>query len=161
MTSEILESTGMIASEDKTENLYLNFKVEDQTYGIEIKYVLQIIKMQKITKIPEMPPEMKGFINLRGKMIPVISMRLRFGKVEDSYTNRTCIVVVLVNEKEVGLVVDAICETITIEPENISPLPSLTGCDETAYYIMGVAHLEDSCTAILIDVKEMFNEHII
>lgn len=142
---------------DEMENMYLNFNVGNETYGIEIRYVLQIIGMQDINEMPEMPPDMKGFINLRGNVVPVVSMRLRFGKPEEEYTDRTCIIVVLVGEQEIGLVVDAIQETLTIEPENISPPPSMVSVSP---YIEGVARLPDDRTAILLHAQKLFNEPV-
>lgn len=140
---------------DEMKNMYLNFNVDNKVYGIEIRYVIQIIGMQEITKMPGMPPDMKGFINLRGNVIPVVSMRLRFGETEGEYSDRTCIIVVQVGEKEVGLIVDAIQETITIKPESISPAPS-TGESVSNPCIMGVAQLPNDRVAILIHVSKLF-----
>lgn len=143
------------AVEDEMENMYLNFSVGNEVYGIEIRYVLRIMGMQEITEMPGMPPGMKGFINLRGNVIPVFSMRFRFSKEEIEYNDRICIVIVQVNEKEIGLIVDAIKETITIEPEKISPPPcGGTGSDQS--YIMGIAQLEDDRTAVLVHVQKLF-----
>lgn len=147
------------ATTEEMENMYLNFNVDGDLYGIEIRYVLQIIGMQKITGMPEMPSEMKGFINLRGDVIPVVSMRLRFGKTEGEYTDRTCIVVVQVGEREIGMIVDAIQETITIEPKNISPTPS-TGKAGSNPYITGIARLSGDHTAILVDAQKLFDTEL-
>lgn len=140
---------------DEMENMYLNFIVGNEAYGVEIRHVIQIIGMQEITEMPEMPPGMKGFINLRGSVIPVVSMRLRFGKTESEYTDRTCIIVTQIGDKEVGLIVDAIQETLTIDPNSISPPPS-TGEYTEAPYIMGVAKLQNGSTAVLIHVQKLF-----
>lgn len=140
---------------DEMENMYLNFSVGNEVYGIEIRYVIQIINMQEITEMPVMPYSMKGFINLRGRVIPVVSTRLRLGKMEGEYTDRTCMVVVQVGEKEIGLIVDAIQETITIEPDSISPTPSI-GSSESPY-IMGIARLSNGRTATLIHVQKLFS----
>ncbi len=141
---------------DEMENMYLNFNVGSEIYGVEVRYVLQIIGMQEISEMPDMPPSMKGYINLRGSVIPVVSMRLRFGKTEDEYTDRTCIVVVTVGEREIGLIVDAIQETITIEPENISSQPT-TGESGSIPYVEGIARLPDNRTAVLIHAQKLFS----
>lgn len=154
MTEKIL-SDAIEATNDEMENMYLNFNVGNEVYGIQIRYVIQIIGMQKITEMPEMPHGMKGFINLRGNVIPVFSMRLRFGKTENEYSDRTCIVVVQVGDKEIGLIVDAIQETITIEPESISPLPG-TGDGMDTPYVIGVARLPNDRVAVLIHVNRLF-----
>ena len=140
---------------DEMENMYLTFTVGNEVYGIEIRHVIQIVGMQEINEMPEMSACMKGFINLRGSVIPVVSMRLRFGNIEDEYTDRTCIIVVVVGEKEIGLIVDAIQETITIEPESISSPPD-TGEGKSIPYIRGIAQLQNNGVSVLIDVQKLF-----
>lgn len=146
-----------VVETDEMENMYLNFVVGHEIYGVEIRHVIQIIGMQEINEMPDMPPGMKGYINLRGSVIPVVSMRLRFGKFEEDYTERTCIVVVLIGEKQIGLIVDAIQETITIEPEDISPAPT-TGEGSEVPYICGIARLVGGRTAVMIDVQKLFSQ---
>lgn len=140
---------------DEMENMYLNFYVAQEVYGVEIRYVLQIVGMQEINAMPEMPMYMKGFINLRGNVIPVVSMRERFGQVDEPYNERTCIVIVSVGDREIGLIVDAIKETITIEPGKISPQPSTAQSADTAY-IIGIARLGGSSVSILLDAQKLF-----
>ncbi|MDR0248553.1 MAG: chemotaxis protein CheW [Oscillospiraceae bacterium] len=140
---------------DEMENMYLNFCLDESTYSIEIRYVQQIVGMQEINEMPEMPPYMKGFINLRGEIIPVISMRIRFMKQEIEYTDRTCIIVTQSGDHKTGLIVDAIKETLTIEPEDIAPPPS-TGIHASPY-VSGVAKL-DSGTSVMIDLKLLFRD---
>lgn len=151
------EERTILAETDEMENMYLNFIVGNELYGVEIRYVLQIIGMQEISEMPDMPPGMKGYINLRGNVIPVVSMRLRFGKAEEEYTDRSCIVVVTVGDQEIGLIVDTIQETITIEPEHISPQPT-TGGQGGVPYIMGIARLPDDQTAVLIHAQKLFSD---
>ena len=140
---------------DEMKNMYLNFCVDTETYSIEIQYVHQIVGMQEINEMPEMPHYMKGFINLRGNIIPVVSMRARFHKMEVEYTDRTCIVVTQVADHEIGLIVDAIRETLTIEPEDIAPPPS-SGEYAGNGYVTGVAKLGDNKTSIVISLQELF-----
>jgi purine-binding chemotaxis protein CheW len=140
---------------DEMENMYLNFCLDDSTYSIEIRYVQQIVGMQEINEMPEMPMYMKGFINLRGEIIPVISMRVRFMKSEIEYTDRTCIIVTHCGDHKTGLIVDAIKETLTIEPEDIAPPPS--GGANASPYVSGVAKLE-SGTSVMIDLRRLFDE---
>jgi purine-binding chemotaxis protein CheW len=144
------------ASTKEMENMYLNFSVGSEVYGVEIQHVIQIIGMQEITIIPEMPPDMKGVINLRGRVIPVFSMRLRFGQFEEEYNSRTCIVVVTIGEKEIGLIVDAIRETVTIEPENISPQPA-TGTGVENPFIKGIAKFPDNRIVVLLYAQKLFD----
>ncbi len=147
--------TSVKAEIDEMENMYLNFIVADDIFGIDIRYVIQIIGMQEIREMPDMPCGMKGYINLRGRVIPVVSMRLRFGKTEEEYNDRNCIVVVTVGEREIGVIVDAIRETIIIGPDRISPQPTV-GESEDVPYVKGVAQLPDGRTAVLIHVQKLF-----
>ena len=138
------------------ENMYLCFTVGNENYGVEIQHVLQIIGMQEITEMPEMPREVKGFINLRGSIIPVVSMRVRLGKTEDEHTERTCIIVVNIGDKEIGLIVDSIQEAVTIDPQSISPPPSTSG-KVGSPYVKGIARLVNGSIAILIHVQQLFD----
>lgn len=88
--------------------------LEDEESGIEIRYVTEIIGMQKIIAVPDVPPYGRGVINLRGKVIPVVDARLRFGLPERPHDDRTCIVVINVREQAVGLIVDRVSEVLDI-----------------------------------------------
>lgn len=141
---------------DEMMNMYLNFSVSSEIYSVEIRYVLQIVGMQTISEMPEMPSYMKGYINLRGNVIPVVSLRLRFGKPEAEVTDRTCIVVVQVEDREIGLIVDAIEETLTIEPENISPQP-VSEKSDTIPYVIGIAKLKNGLTSVVVNLQKLFS----
>jgi purine-binding chemotaxis protein CheW len=137
------------------ENMYLTFTVGAESYGVEIRHVIQIISIQQaITQMPEMPAEMQGFINLRGEIIPVFSLRARFGKDEREADERSCIIIVDVRGTHIGLIVDGIRETVTIEPEYISR-PDNAG---SAEYISGIARTgqREETVVILIDLPTLF-----
>lgn len=104
-------------TEDGMKDKYLVFKIENQFYAIEIRYVTEIIGIQPITEIPHQQPYVKGVINLRGKIIPVIDVRIRMGKEFRKYDDRTCIIVVNVNDVDVGLIVDYVSEVLIIKEE--------------------------------------------
>ena len=107
--------------DDKDEGQYLTFSVENESYGLEIIYVTEIIGIQRITEVPELPEYVKGIINLRGKIIPVMDIRLRFEKPFREYDEKTCIVVVEIQDISVGIIVDAVSEVITVRDEEIVP----------------------------------------
>ncbi|MGL6193770.1 MAG: chemotaxis protein CheW, partial [Thermoguttaceae bacterium] len=107
-------------NEDTLKNMYLTFRLGNEDYGIEIRYVTEIVGMQKITEVPDMPPFVKGVVNLRGQVIPVLDMRLRFNMESRNYDERTCIIVVNINGAQVGLVVDTVNEVRNIDDELIS-----------------------------------------
>lgn len=110
--------------EDTQHGRYLTFALGRESFGLEISYVKEIVGMQPVTEIPEVPAFVKGVINLRGKIIPVIDMRLKFGREPMDYNDRTCIVVVDIREISVGLIVDEVSEVLTVADENIVPPPS-------------------------------------
>ncbi len=97
---------------------YLTFKLSHEEYGVEILKVRELIGIMDITAVPRMPVYMKGVINLRGKVIPVVDLRLKFGLDEIEHTEQTCIIVVDVG-KEIGIIVDAVSEVLDITEENV------------------------------------------
>lgn len=111
--------------EDTQKDRYLTFVLGEECYGIEIRYVTEIIGMQAITVIPEIPDYVKGIINLRGKIIPVIDVRTRFKKEVKSYNDRTCVIVVDINELSIGLIVDSVAEVLTIPEQEIVDPPQI------------------------------------
>lgn len=100
--------------EDTLKDKYLTFVIDNQIYGLEIKYITEIINMQPITKMPDMPEYVKGIINLRGKIIPLIDIRLRFNIEPMDYNIKTSIIVVDITDKSIGIIVDYVKEVITI-----------------------------------------------
>lgn len=120
----IVENT-METEEDTQKNRFLTFLLGDGSYGIDIKYVIEIIGIQSITQIPELPEYVRGIINLRGKIIPVLDVRLRFKKEQKEYNDRTCIIVVDINDVSIGLIVDSVAEVITIPEEDMVEPPQM------------------------------------
>lgn len=112
--------------EDVRQGKFMTFKVGSDVFGIELKYVNEIIQIQPIAPIPEVEPFIKGLINLRGKIIPVIDVATRFGKPEFEYNDRTCVIVIEVQNVEVGLIIETIAEVVSIEDDDILPPPVMT-----------------------------------
>ena len=139
--------------EDTQKEKYLTFAVGSEDYGIEIVHVTEIIGIQKITDMPDMPDYVKGVINLRGKVIPVMDVRLRFRMPEREYDDRTCIVVVNVNGMPVGLIVDTVREVADI-PENQIELPPEVAQSGTQRYIKGLGKMGES-VKILLNVEKL------
>lgn len=142
--------------EDTLANMYLTFHLGREDYGIEIRYVTEIVGMQKITEVPDMPGFVKGVVNLRGQVIPVVDVRIRFSMEERDYDERTCIVVVKIGESQIGLVVDTVNEVRMISDENISPPPKVAGND-SAHYIQGMGKVGED-VVILLDGKCLIGE---
>jgi len=138
---------------------YLTFNLGDEGYGLEILKVQEIIGMQEITKIPRTPDYVRGVINLRGKVIPVIDLRLKFGMPEQELTRKTCIIMVQVHRHEmdliIGLVVDEVSEVLNISGDQIEPAPSL-GTQVETHFILGMAKTE-SAVKILLDIDKVLS----
>ncbi len=143
--------------EDAMKDKYLTFRIADEDYAVEIRYVTEIIGIQKITQLPEMPNFIKGVINLRGQVIPVIDVRLRFKVEEKEYEDRTCIIVVNVQDVLFGLIVDTVSEVLNIENENISPPPK-SNFGHKNKYIQGIGKAADSIK-IILNLNKIFSEN--
>jgi len=111
--------------EDTQKGRYLTFLIGKETYGIEIRFVTEIIGIQAITEIPELPEYIKGIINLRGKIIPVMDIRLRFKKEPREYNDRTCVIVVDISDVSIGLIVDSVAEVLAISDEDVVEPPQM------------------------------------
>ncbi len=142
--------------EDTQKDKYLTFHLGSEDYGIEIRHVTEIIGIQKITVIPEMPDYLKGVINLRGKIIPVMDVRIRFRLEERAYDERTCVVVVNIRDSAIGLVVDTVSEVADIPESSIEPASGLNGSRGSAF-IKGIGKLGDDIK-IILDVDKLLYE---
>lgn len=157
MTTKVLDEpkTGSAQPNEAVANLggkYLTFKLADEEYGVEVLKAREILQVTDITAIPLMPAYMKGVINLRGKVIPVVDLRLRLGFEEIEHTEDTCIIVVDVG-KEMGIIVDAVSEALHIAGENIDQPPSLGASVDTSF-ILGMGKVGDS-VKVLIDIDKV------
>ena len=112
--------------EDTMKGRYLTFIIEKEMFGIEIRHVMEIIGIQSITEMPEMPEYIKGVINLRGRIIPLMDIRIRFKKQARDYDDRTCVIVIDFNDLRVGLIVDSVSEVLTIPEKDISDRPGFS-----------------------------------
>lgn len=142
---------------------YLTFRLGDEAYGIAVLKIREIIGLQKITPVPQMPSHARGVINLRGKVIPVVDLRLKFGLMEAEATERTCIIVVQAELQEgevslVGLIVDAVEEVTNIAADAIEPQPELSSSDQNAY-VLGLAKTED-CVKTLLEIDALLGEDL-
>ncbi len=131
---------------------YLTFKLGEEEYGVQILKVREIIGLMDITKVPQMPGYVKGVINLRGKVIPVIDLRAKFNLPEVAYTDQTCIIVIDVGGM-VGTIVDAVQEVSDIAHDAIEPPPPL-GSDVDSAFILGLAKSKEN-VKILLDIDRV------
>lgn len=155
----VQEAASAVAVVTDRAGKYLTFGLAEEDYGLEILKVREIIGMMDITPVPRTPEYVKGVINLRGKVIPVVGLRMKFEMEEKEYTEETCIIVVDVNGMEIGIVVDRVLEVLDINSNDIEDAPSF-GANVDTDYIMGIGKSEEKVTILLDISKVLSNEEI-
>ncbi|MFQ5485659.1 MAG: chemotaxis protein CheW [Desulfobacterales bacterium] len=156
---ENMDMVEEVEAEDTQEGKFLTFPLGNEEYGIEIRNVTEIIGIQSITDLPDTPAFVKGVINLRGKVIPVIDVRLRFNIEEKQYNDRTCIIVVSINNISVGLIVDTVSEVIDIPASNIEPPPKVNNKAGNRF-IEGLGKVDEDVKILLDTQKLLFNDEL-
>jgi purine-binding chemotaxis protein CheW len=158
METEVLDQAVKIVSD--REGKYLTFALAGEEYGISILKVKEIIGLMPITTVPRTPDYVKGVINLRGKVIPVVDFRLKFGMEAMAYNERTCIIVVEIKGVDrtimMGMVVDSVSEVLNIKAADIEDTPNFGSHLNTAF-ILGMAKTNGS-VKILLDIDRVFRE---
>ncbi|MDE6732770.1 MAG: chemotaxis protein CheW, partial [Oscillospiraceae bacterium] len=129
----------------------------EQVYGIEIQYVTEIIGVQHVTKVPHVPDYIKGIINVRSKVVPIIDIRTRFGKPEIPYTSRTCIITLTFNDISVGIIVDSVADVEDIHTGDISATPQNKNVNENDF-IQYMIRGENDNTKLILDVAKLLDE---
>lgn len=153
-----IESRSGSSEPDAQQGKYMTFKSGNEYFGLKIQYVNEIIQFQTITAIPETEDYIKGLINLRGKVIPVIDVRLRFKQEAFEYNDRTCIIVINVKSTVVGLIVEQIADVVEIREENILPPPAIGRVDRAHHkYVYGIGKVGDS-VKLLLDPDKLLND---
>lgn len=145
--------------EDTQTGKYLIFRLNNEDYGIFVGCITQIIGMQPITLVPDMPPFLKGVINLRGRVIPIVDVRARFGLPEIVYEERTCIIVVSIEDLSIGLVVDAVEGMVDIPDSEIDPPPK-TRQDGSSRFLQGLGKANDSVKILLNVERLLYDEEL-
>jgi purine-binding chemotaxis protein CheW len=146
---------------DNRAGKYLTFIVDQEEFGVAVLKVREIMGIQEVTAVPRTPAWMKGVINLRGKIIPVVDLRLKFGLAAAAYTERTCIVVVQIRSGadllSTGIVVDEVSEVLTMSPGDIEDTPDFGSGADTAY-ILGMAKIKGK-VKILLDIDKVLTSY--
>jgi purine-binding chemotaxis protein CheW len=142
------------AKADPRAGKYLVFHLGEEEYGIQVQKVREIMGVQDITQVPQTPPHVKGVINLRGKVIPVVDLRLKFTMPAKEYTHRTCIIVVQVSGDRgtmpMGIVVDGVAEVLQVAASDVEDTPDF-GKEVDVPYVMGLAKVKGK-VKILLDI---------
>ena len=154
-------STGTVSASarpavGKRAGKYLSFHLDDEEYAIEVLRVREIVRIQHITPVPEMPAEVRGVINLRGRVIPVFDLRLKFGMSKIDYGQRTCIIVIEPREAAhgpMGIIVDDVSEVLTLSEKDIQDTPDFGSGVQTPC-LLGLARVRDE-VKILLDIDEL------
>ena len=159
MNEELESVSDWTDGSDTQKGKYMTFKSGQEYFGLEIQYVQQIIQYQTVTMIPETEDYIKGLINLRGRIIPVVDVRLRFGQGQCEYNDKTCILVINVKTTTVGLIVEQIAEVVEIKEDNILPPPTLGRGDRVQNkYVYGIGKVGNTVKLLLDPEKLLYDD---
>ncbi|MCX7615013.1 MAG: chemotaxis protein CheW [Clostridiales bacterium] len=153
--AELIAKELLELDEDTQKGRFLTFVLSNESYGIEIKYVTEIIGIQPISEVPELPDYIRGIINLRGKIIPVMDVRLRFKKQFKAYNDRTCVIVIDIAGTSIGLIIDSVSEVITIPESEIVNPPEMNKNHNT--FIKGIGKVGTE-VKLLLDCDKLLDE---
>ena len=135
---------------------YLTFTLDGESYGLEILHIREIMRVPDITPVPNTPCHIKGVVNIRGKVIPIVDLRLKFNMPEVEHTIQTCIIVVCVGHIEIGLIVDRVSEVMDITDDEIEDAPDF-GASIDTHTILGISKAAGRVT-ILLDITEVLRD---
>jgi purine-binding chemotaxis protein CheW len=153
MSNEIITANAATGTKANRGGKFLSFFLKDEEYGIEILKVQEILGMLPITRVPRTPDSVKGVINLRGKIIPVTDLRLRFGMEEREITAETCTIVVHAAGLEIGVIVDKVSEVLDIADSEVEDVPSF-GSDVGTDYLLGIGNTNGR-VRLLLDIDRI------
>ena len=146
--------------EVKLSNQFVTFKIENETYAIDVFKIREILEVPDITKVPGMPPMIRGVINIRGSVVPVLDMKMKFGQDMTEETQDTAVIVTEITNEDgviqIGIIVDAAREVITLEPENIEEPPRL-GIFIDNKYLSGMGKIDDEFV-IILNIDKILSE---
>jgi purine-binding chemotaxis protein CheW len=145
-----------LAADNSVLGKVMTFNIGEQIYGIEIQYVTEIIEMQQITKVPHVPAYIKGIINVRSKVVPIVDIRTRFGKPEIPYTNRTCTIILALNDISVGIIVDSVADVEDIHTGDISATPENNAVNTNEFIQYMIRSGEN--VKLILDVAKLLDE---
>ena len=150
MDDDMDETTEVVVEKER----FLTFRSADLTFAVNTKYVIEIITNHAITTLPMVPEYIKGIINLRGNVIPVIDIRLRMGKMPCDDEDGTCIIILSINDTEIGIIVDSVRQVLDIDKENISPIP----VQNRQVLTSSMTSLEDGTVVLFLDCEELLRQ---
>ena len=154
-----MEEVKAISNNDNSSEAvqYIVVRIGNEQYGIDIQYIDNIVRNQKITRVPKAQPYFKGVINLRGEIIPVMSIRLRLGLEDDEFTDKTRIIIIKIDSSTIGVVVDQVKEVVTLVQDNIEKVTRTASDDAFSNYISGIGKRNDELISLL-DIVSLVEE---
>ncbi len=154
-----MEEVKAISNNDNSSETvqYIVVKIGNEQYGIDIQYIDNIVRNQKITRVPKAQPYFKGVINLRGEIIPVMSIRLRLGLEDDDFTDKTRIIIIKIDSSTIGVVVDQVKEVVTLVQDNVEKVTRTASDDAFSNYISGIGKSSDELISLL-DIVSLVEE---
>lgn len=147
-----------LSTENRILGKVMTFYIGEQIYGIEIQNVIEIIEMQPITKIPHVPSFIKGIINVRSKVVPIVDIRTRFGKEEIPYTSRTCTIILTMDDITVGIIVDRVADVEDIHSGDISATPESRAVNTNAFIQYMIRSGDD--VKMILDVEKLLGDEV-
>ena len=159
--AEPVSALALVPSQTARSGKYLIFQLGTEEFGVEVLKVREIMGVLEITAVPQMPSYLKGVINLRGKVIPVVDLRLKFGLPEEPYTPRTCIIVVRTEQEHdalvMGMIVDGVAEVLPLTEADIEDTPDF-GTGVATPFLRGMAKIKGK-VKILLDIDKVLSTH--
>ena len=154
-----MEEVKAISNNDNSSEAvqYIVVRIGNEQYGIDIQYIDNIVRNQKITRVPKAQPYFKGVINLRGEIIPVMSIRLRLGLEDDDFTDKTRIIIIKIDSSTIGVVVDQVKEVVTLVQDNVEKVTRTASDDAFSNYISGIGKSNDELISLL-DIVSLVEE---
>ena len=154
-----MEEVKAISNNDNSSEAvqYIVVRIGNEQYGIDIQYIDNIVRNQKITRVPKAQPYFKGVINLRGEIIPVMSIRLRLGLEDDDFTDKTRIIIIKIDSSTIGVVVDQVKEVVTLSQDNVEKVTRTASDDAFSNYISGIGKSNDELISLL-DIVSLVEE---
>lgn len=146
-----MEQVKAITTEQETETAvqYIVVRIGNEQYGINIKYIDNIVRNQKITRVPKTQTYYKGVINLRGEIIPVMSIRLKLGLEDDEFTDKTRIIIVKIEGATIGVIVDQVREVVTLDDDNTEKITRTSRYDAASGYISSIGKSKGELISLL------------
>ena len=155
-----MNETAPVESKEKTNNIaekYLIFYLEDQLFGLQGEQIIEILNMQHITYIPNLPHFINGIVNIRGKIVPLIDLKMRIGKAQKEYDELTCIILIQSEDIIAGLIVDSVKDVTDISAKDMFPISSLASDESFNRFISSICKVNDQMVLIM-DAKNILRD---